>query len=113
MKTLADLLPLPPGLIAVIGDEGANKIHLLRILGAPSAPWLDLALPGRETIGQQVAGNATVTSLDQPFAALDAASIRVIRRLVTDVADHLTRTWFVADHEAHTRITWRRHIPLP
>jgi len=38
MKTLADLLPLPPGLIAVIGDEGANKIHLLRILGAPLCP---------------------------------------------------------------------------
>ncbi|RYF38847.1 MAG: hypothetical protein EOO25_16290 [Comamonadaceae bacterium] len=45
----ADLLPLPPGLVAVTGDEGSGKTTLLRRLGEqPSALWLDLALPGQD-----------------------------------------------------------------
>jgi ABC-type transport system involved in cytochrome c biogenesis ATPase subunit len=52
------LLPLPPGLIAVTGDERTGKTTLLRRLGgdlpplpgqapSPDALWLDLALPGQ------------------------------------------------------------------
>lgn len=42
-----DLLPLPPGLVAVTGDEGAGKTRLLRELGGSAgALWLDLSLPG-------------------------------------------------------------------
>ena len=42
---------LPPGLVAVIGDERTGKTTLLRRLagegpGAPDGLWLDLALPG-------------------------------------------------------------------
>ena len=58
MLSAADLLPLPPGLVAVTGDEGAGKTGLLRRLcehhllldpGAScSALWLDLSLPGRD-----------------------------------------------------------------
>ena len=59
-----------------------------------------------------LASGATVTCLDQPFAALDAASIRVIRDFLLDVADHPTRTWVVADYEADPRLPWRRHIAL-
>ena len=38
---------LSPGLVAVTGDEGRGKTHLLRRLGAelPDALWLDLAWP--------------------------------------------------------------------
>ncbi|WP_048439510.1 hypothetical protein [Caenimonas sp. SL110] len=43
----ADLLPLPPGLIAITGDEGSGKTTLLRGLGSDSL-WLDLSLPGRD-----------------------------------------------------------------
>src|SRR6185295_1162532 len=126
-----DLVRLPPGLVAVTGDEGAGKTSLLRRLGAdPSALWLDLSLPGQdEQVPQQIwdalrqlcplwamqlqqdliealdlnthlgknlsmlstgsrrkvalvgllASGATVTCLDQPFAALDAASAAVLR----------------------------------
>jgi ABC-type multidrug transport system ATPase subunit len=59
-----------------------------------------------------LASGATVTCLDQPFAALDAASIRVIRDFLLDVADHPTRTWVVADYEAEPRLPWRKHIAL-
>lgn len=59
-----------------------------------------------------LSSGATVTCLDQPFAALDAASIRVIREFLLDVADHPTRTWVVADYEADPRLPWRRHIAL-
>ena len=162
--TAALPLPLPPGLVAVTGEEGAGKTRLLCSLGEePSALWLDLSLPGRgEETPQQVwaalqqrcplwneqlhqeliealdlqphlgkkllmlstgsrrkvalvgllAGGATVTCLDQPFAALDAASARVVREFLGDVAAHTTRTWVVADYEADPRLPWRRHVAL-
>lgn len=160
----ADLLPLPPGLVAVTGDEGTGKTSLLRRLGEePSALWLDLSLPGQDNqVPEQVwdalrqrcqlwdmqlqqdliealdlhphlgkklfmlsagsrrkvalvgllASGATVTCLDQPFAALDASSARVIRDFLADVADQTTRTWVVADYEADPRLPWRRHVAL-
>ncbi|HSV53499.1 MAG TPA: hypothetical protein VLJ57_15385 [Burkholderiaceae bacterium] len=165
MTSLVDLLPLPPGLVAVTGEEGAGKTRLLRHLGEdPSALWLDLSLPGRDDelpervwgafrprcpswntqlqqdlvdaldlhshLGKKLsmlstgsrrkvalvgllASGATVTCLDQPFAALDAASARVVREFLADVADHTTRTWVVADYEADARLPWRRHVALP
>lgn len=164
MTTPPDLLPLPPGLVAVTGDEGAGKTTLLRGLGEPpSALWLDLSLPGQDDqtpeqvwqalaprcpqwnaplqhdladalglqphLGKQLfmlstgsrrkvalvgllASGARVTCLDQPFAALDAASARVVREFLADMAGHATRTWVVADYEADARLPWRRHVAL-
>jgi ABC-type phosphate/phosphonate transport system ATPase subunit len=164
MTSPVDLLPLPPGLVAVTGDEATGKTTLLRRLGEdPSALWFDLSLPGQgEQAPQQVwnvlqqrcphwdrqlqqdltealdlnphlgkklsmlstgsrrkvalvgllASGATVTCLDQPFAALDASSARVIRDFLADVADHTTRTWVVADYEADARLPWRHHVAL-
>jgi len=60
-----------------------------------------------------LASGATVTCLDQPFAALDAASARALRDYLADVAEHTTRTWVVADYEADPRLPWRRRIALP
>ncbi len=159
-----DPLPLPPGLVAVTGDEGSGKTHLLRGLAqSASAFWLDLSLPGQDDrtpeqvwdalrpgwplwnvslqtdltgaldlqshMGKKLfmlstgsrrkvavvallAGGAAVTCLDQPFAALDAASARVIREFLADASDHATRTWVVADYEADARLPWARHIEL-
>jgi ABC-type multidrug transport system ATPase subunit len=59
-----------------------------------------------------LAGGATVTCLDQPFAALDAASAGVIRDFLADMADHASRTWVVADHVADARLPWKRQIVL-
>ena len=53
-----------------------------------------------------LASGATVTLLDQPFAALDLASVRVIHEFLREAAEHPSRAWIVADYEAPT------HLPL-
>ena len=55
---------------------------------------------------------ATVTCLDQPYAALDRGSIRVISAFLNDMADHPSRTWVVADYEADPELPWSRIISL-
>ena len=47
-----------------------------------------------------LASGATVTLLDQPFAALDLGSIRVIQEFLQEAAEHPSRAWIVADYEA-------------
>ncbi len=46
-----------------------------------------------------LASGATVTLLDQPFASLDSASIRVIKEFLTEAAEAVNRAWVVADYE--------------
>ena len=59
-----------------------------------------------------LACGATITCLDQPYAALDSASIQVIRDFLTDMADHQSRTWVVADYVADSRLAWAKVINL-
>jgi ABC-type transport system involved in cytochrome c biogenesis ATPase subunit len=59
-----------------------------------------------------LACGATVTCLDQPYAALDMASIRVLRGFLQDMADHPSRSWVVADYEADASLPWRQVIAL-
>ena len=59
-----------------------------------------------------IASGAIVTCLDQPFAALDAASARMVREFLADMADDPVRTWVVADDAPDARLPWRRHIAL-
>ena len=47
-----------------------------------------------------LASGATVTLLDQPFAALDLASIRILKEFLSEAAEHPSRAWIVADYEA-------------
>lgn len=45
-----------------------------------------------------LASGATVTLLDQPFAALDLASIHIIKEYLHEAAEHPSRAWIVADY---------------
>lgn len=47
-----------------------------------------------------LASGAKVTLMDQPFAALDLASIRVVKEFLHEAAEHHTRAWIVTDYEA-------------
>lgn len=58
--------------------------------GSQRKVWLSLSF----------AAQAPVTLLDQPFAALDGPSVRCVRELLQEAAEHSTRAWVVADHEA-------------
>ena len=46
-----------------------------------------------------LASGAQVTLIDQPFASLDTASIRVIQNALRAVAQHPRRAWLIADYE--------------
>ena len=59
-----------------------------------------------------LACGALVTCLDQPYAALDGTSIRAVNGVLQDGADHPTRSWVVADYEAHPQLPWRQVIVL-
>jgi ABC-type multidrug transport system ATPase subunit len=59
-----------------------------------------------------LASGAAVTLLDQPFAALDWASIRVIQEVLHEAADHPSRAWLVADYEAPAHLPAARVLHL-
>ena len=50
------------------------------------------------------ASGAAVTLLDEPFAALDKASIGFVLELLGDVAAHTERAWVLADFEAPGKV---------
>jgi ABC-type transport system involved in cytochrome c biogenesis ATPase subunit len=54
-----------------------------------------------------LASGATITCIDQPYAALDMASVRVLQDFLNDMAEHPTRAWVVADYEADATLPWR------
>lgn len=49
-----------------------------------------------------LASGAAVTLLDQPFAALDLASVRTLHEFLHEATEHPSRVWIVADYEAPT-----------
>ena len=44
------------------------------------------------------AAGATLTLIDEPFAALDMSSIRFLRSLLEEASQHTDRAWLLADH---------------
>lgn len=84
-----------PDLLADLIDAFALAPHLHKPMhmlstGSQRKVWLSLSF----------AAQAPVTLLDQPFAALDGPSVRCVRELLQEAAEHGTRAWVVADHEA-------------
>lgn len=58
--------------------------------GSKRKVWLTAAM----------AAGAPLTLLDQPFAALDAPSLRFLIELLQEASCHPSRAWLVADYEA-------------
>ncbi|MDO8768101.1 MAG: ATP-binding cassette domain-containing protein [Burkholderiaceae bacterium] len=67
-----------------------NKALYMLSAGSKRKVWLAAAF----------ASGATVTLLDQPFAALDKASIGCVMALLARAAAHHERAWVMADYEA-------------
>ena len=59
-----------------------------------------------------LASGAAVTLLDQPFAALDLSSIRIIQEVLQEAVDHTSRVWIVADYEAPAHLPATRVLRL-
>ena len=59
-----------------------------------------------------LASGVTVTLMDQPYAALDLPSVRVIREFLEDMAEHPSRAWVVADYEADDALPWRSIVSI-
>ena len=59
-----------------------------------------------------LASGASIVCLDQPYAALDAASIQVLRSHLQNQAELADRAWVVADYVADPQLPWKQVIRL-
>ena len=84
-----------------LGPHLHKPLYMLST-GSQRKVWLSLAF----------AAQAPITLLDQPFAALDGPSVRCVRELLEDAAEHTTRAWVVADHEAPAGLSLAADIAL-
>ncbi|MBE7940361.1 MULTISPECIES: ATP-binding cassette domain-containing protein [Ramlibacter] len=103
------------------GWDGARCEELAQALGL--TPHLDkqlfmLSTGSRRKVALAglLAAGARVTCLDQPFAALDAGSVRVLLEVLAEAAGPAAapagRTWVVADYGADPRLHWQRIVSL-
>jgi ABC-type Mn2+/Zn2+ transport system ATPase subunit len=90
---LVDVLGLAPHI---------DKPLYMHSTGSKRKVWLAAAL----------ASGATLTLLDEPFAALDKSSIRRILELLQEAAQHTHRAWVVADYEAPPGVALAHTIDL-
>ncbi len=90
---------------AVTGLDLAPHLHkqlFMLSTGSKRKVWLAAAM----------ASNAAVTLLDEPFAALDAASINYILVWLQANANKTTRAWVIADYAAPERLALSQVIDL-
>ena len=82
--------------------EHLNKSLYMLSAGSKRKVWLAAAF----------ASGAAVTLLDEPFAALDMASIRFVTELLADAAEHSGRVWVIADYTAPSGLSLAGMIDL-
>lgn len=58
------------------------------------------------------ASGAALTLIDQPFAALDGPSIRLLREVLQDLSEHPSRACVIADYEAPDGVALTSAISL-
>mgnify|MGYP000535315252 CR=1 FL=1 len=59
-----------------------------------------------------LASGAQMVCLDQPYVALDLASVQVLRDFLNDMSKDHVRAWTVADYEADFNLDWSNMIDL-
>ncbi len=96
------------------GVDVARAVPLVEAFGlAPhiDKPMFMLSTGSRRKVGLVAAAlaGARLTLLDQPYAALDARSCRLVTELLAEAAASSERCWVVADHE---RPSWLDGIEL-
>ena len=83
--------PLHLELMQALGLQAHLQKQLYMLsTGTKRKVWLSASL----------ASGARLTLLDEPFAALDKASIGCVLDFLAEAADHRTRAWVVADYQA-------------
>jgi ABC-type multidrug transport system ATPase subunit len=82
--------------------QHAHKPLYMLSTGSKRKVWLCAAF----------AAGAPLTLIDQPFAALDAPSIRLLRELLVEASEHPSRAWLLADHEAPAGIAFGTVVEL-
>lgn len=85
-----------PAVEAALVDAFALAEHLPKQL-------LMLSTGSRRKLGllAGAASGAALVLLDQPYAALDGRSIRVLNELLAEAAQSRSQAWVVADYAAH------------
>lgn len=83
-------------------EQHLNKPMYMLSAGSKRKVWLSAAF----------AAGTPLTLIDQPFAALDAPSMRFLTELLHEAASHPSRAWVIADYEAPAGITLARVIDL-
>ena len=90
-------------LVQVLGlTAHLDKPLYMLSTGSKRKVWLSAAF----------ASGATLTLLDEPFAALDGASVRILLELLADASEHPHRAWVLADYQAPSGISLTQTIDL-
>jgi ABC-type multidrug transport system ATPase subunit len=78
-------------------------------------PLFMLSAGSRRKVGliAALASGASVTLLDQPFAALDQRSVLTTKAFLGEAAHAATRAWIVADYEPPNDLPLARVLQLP
>jgi energy-coupling factor transporter ATP-binding protein EcfA2 len=107
----AELQARCPGWHAELQADLAQALHLQDHLGKKLF-MLSAGSRRKVALVGLLASGVAITCLDQPYAALDLASMRVIREFLQEAADHPSRAWVVADYETDPELTWTSTITL-
>ena len=94
-----------PGWNAALQNDLADALQLSEHLGKRLF-MLSAGSRRKVALVGLLASGAAITCLDQPYAALDMASVKVLREFLSDMADHQSRAWVVADYETDPFLTW-------
>ncbi|MBA3057792.1 MAG: ATP-binding cassette domain-containing protein [Gammaproteobacteria bacterium] len=101
-----------PGFDAPLLGELSQALALTPHLDKPMY-MLSTGSKRKVWLAAAFASGAALTLLDEPFAALDKASIGLVLELLQGAAQHPTRAWVLAHYEAPGDVPLAQIIDLP